>query len=292
MSANSETRRVESAVCAGCGTLCDDVVLIVEGDRARAERGLCERGEAWLRALGPLQSRAWIGRNEARLDTALERCRSLLREARAPWLVIGPRLGLEATRAAVRVAELARASILIAAEERFDPRAGIDGPDLSASRGEVSGSAELIILLRADPSRDLPRFMERHVLRRGDAREGTPRPRIVLVDTPRALESHATKEEADEVISLRPGDPERAALAWVRELAIEIEALFEAKAFEATELASPASDPADVDVDIHGHSESESETSAGESAAKRLARVILGAPHAHVYVSPTAARDR
>ena len=41
-------RSVEHTTCLGCGCACDDIVVVVDGDRIAEARNSCALGRAWF----------------------------------------------------------------------------------------------------------------------------------------------------------------------------------------------------------------------------------------------------
>lgn len=279
------SRVIEGAVCAGCATLCDDLRLEIQGETVRLASPACERAREWIRGLRPLAEKSPTSDGEpADLDAAIARAAELLRGARAPWVVLGPDLGLAATQEVFALAKATFAPVIFEPPEESDPRAGIDGADFAATRGDVAASAGVVIVLGADPDRDLPRFLELHAPPKL-ASDGAAR-RLVVVDVAGAPEANRTASRADEAIRLPPGDRARSMLGWVRSLAIEISAFRSAEAMSAPEVA-----PGEEGRIEHEVAEMSSGGGARDPATSRLARELLATPHSHFYIGREAAGD-
>jgi formylmethanofuran dehydrogenase subunit B len=139
---------VPEATCAGCGCLCDDIVL------NDMPVGTCPLGDAWF-DVGDRPPVARIDDREVSLDEAADAAAAILREARAPLVHGLPGTSCEAQRRAVALAEAAGAVI--------DVGAAAPSPigTSTATLGEIRDRAELVVLWRVDPLVTHPRLLER-----------------------------------------------------------------------------------------------------------------------------------
>lgn len=156
------------AVCAGCGCLCDDLLLDEPPYRPgepQVDTG-CRLGREWFatRVFGraPHARPAEVGGEPADLSAAAARAAELLRAARHPLVAGLERLTLEGQRALVEVADRTRADVGLAASEDPGARLSIHrdgGPFLTL--GEVRERVDCLVLWFVEPDRTHPRLLER-----------------------------------------------------------------------------------------------------------------------------------
>jgi formylmethanofuran dehydrogenase subunit B len=182
---------VRSAVCTRCGCACDDVDLVLEGERVVEARNACEPGRAWF--LEPPRedaAPALIEGREATAEEAVAAAAELLARARRPLVWGLVHAAAEAQRLAVELADRLHGVI--------DPAAGPNHPaavtafqewgEVNATLGEVARQRSLVVLWRAEPERTHPRLLERwgfepeasgdgRLIRLGPAAEGWELPR-------------------------------------------------------------------------------------------------------------------
>lgn len=159
----TDRRIIEDATCLGCACLCDDIGVVVEGDRIVEARNACEIGRGWYERapvdglVGPM-----IGGRPAPLDEALDRASGVLAAAKAP-VVFGLGATIEAQRIAVAIADRIGAAVA----PDFHGPAGHDAFQrfgaVGATLGEIRDRADLIVFDSAHWPRSLPRFLERFV---------------------------------------------------------------------------------------------------------------------------------
>lgn len=156
-------RRVEDAACLACGCLCDDIALVVEGDRVVAAENACPAGAAWFladHARADLPPAAIDGR-PATVDDALDRAAAILRAARAPAVLGLGWTGIDTQRAAVALADRLGARVDLGHDV---------GPTLAFQRvgrvtatlGEVRARADLVLFWDCDPLTTHPRHWGRY----------------------------------------------------------------------------------------------------------------------------------
>jgi formylmethanofuran dehydrogenase subunit B len=155
---------LDGAVCAGCGCLCDDIGLRFAAGKVASMERACELGQAWFRGLEPLAAEALVQGKAATLERAIAAAADLLRGARAPVIAGLCELTVEALREAVLLAESLPAVLAPHPALPGAARAGLDAPEVTATLGEVRGTADLVIFWRADPARTHPRHLERYSL--------------------------------------------------------------------------------------------------------------------------------
>ena len=167
--------------CAGCGLLCDDVVVseIADGVRVTPD---CPLGAAWFSARmraadGPA---ATINGQPVDVGDAVTRAGELLRAARRPLVHGFEDATVEDARAAVALAD--RLGALVATERLDGPWPGAPAIPLrgasTATLGEIRDRSRLVVIWREDPETTHPRLLERLGLGGGGGGERT----LVVVD--------------------------------------------------------------------------------------------------------------
>ena len=159
---SGSARVVENAVCLGCGCVCDDIGVVIEGGRITQARNACALGLRWF-GDGSLPGAVLGGRSNA-IEDVVGEIAELLRSARAPLVYLAPDLTSEAQRAAVAIADQLHAFVdgvtsatvsegILAAQRRG--RA-------SATLGEIRNRADVLVFWAVDPARSYPRFQSRY----------------------------------------------------------------------------------------------------------------------------------
>jgi len=155
-------RLIEDAVCPGCGCLCDDLTLVVEGDRIVETQGGCSRGKVWFEEGhdSPLNGPTILG-HAAGLETALDRGAEILAESRAPvvWGLAGSTI--EAQRVALAIADRIGAVVAIEGADPEFLQAFQRIGEVSATFGEIKDRADVIAYDAADPLFIPSRFRQR-----------------------------------------------------------------------------------------------------------------------------------
>ncbi len=146
-------------VCAGCGALCDDILL-------NKPNKLCSKGVDFMQKLPGFTGHAWSqGKAIAQVD-AIAQARQLLQDAKAPGIFGLTLITVEAVTAAV---ELARHLSTWLSPWPPDPIRfwGQHAPDLALSRAELEQAADLVLYLGFEQGVDAvqPRHRERHLSR-------------------------------------------------------------------------------------------------------------------------------
>lgn len=155
-----------SVTCLGCGCLCDDLTVTVDRGLIVESTRACPLGVAWLqdRQTDPAAPVATIEGVEADLSLALDRAVEMLARARAPVIFGLTSSSTETVRAALALADRARA------------RVWLDRPDSSVARisafqnqgrvtgtlGEVKNRADVVVFWGCDPITTHPRHWERY----------------------------------------------------------------------------------------------------------------------------------
>src|SRR2546428_10264284 len=97
-------RTVEHATCLGCGCACDDIAVVVDGDRIAEARNSCPLGRAWF-ADGSVPRETRSSGKTVAPDVALADAAKLLGRAERPLVYLAPDISCETQRAAVAVAD-------------------------------------------------------------------------------------------------------------------------------------------------------------------------------------------
>jgi formylmethanofuran dehydrogenase subunit B len=150
-------------ICAGCGLLCDDVVVAAQTEAVRV-RPECPLGAAWfadrMRGAAPA---ATVSGQPTDLDAALARAAELLRGARRPLIHGFDGATVEDARAGVALAD--RLGALIATDPVGAPWPGTPALALrgvsTATLGEIRDRARVVVIWREDPESTHPRLLER-----------------------------------------------------------------------------------------------------------------------------------
>jgi formylmethanofuran dehydrogenase subunit B len=176
--------------CAGCGLLCDDVVVsrIADGVRVTPD---CSLGAAWFFERMSLADRpaATIDGQPVDVDAAVARAGELLRAARRPLVHGFEGATVEDARAAVALAD--RLGALVATERLEGPWPGAPAIPLrgasTATLGEIRDRSRIVVIWREDPEITHPRLLERLRL------SSSPAERLLVVvdDRPTATAGRA-----------------------------------------------------------------------------------------------------
>ncbi|TWT29360.1 Formyltransferase/hydrolase complex Fhc subunit B [Posidoniimonas corsicana] len=193
-------------LCFGCGCLCDDLRVTVDGESALAEGLSCSLGREWLDRVA-----AWrpgpcvIEGREAPLAEAVARAADLLSAAHAPLVCGLAGAGTDAQRAAVGIAD--RLGGFVDWTTTPADAAAIESMQtvgaVGVSLGEIAQRADLVVFWQCDPASTHPRHFERYSLQ--PKSRWLPRGRadrkVVAVGDP----ASATAAEADSVVELPAG---------------------------------------------------------------------------------------
>jgi formylmethanofuran dehydrogenase subunit B len=198
--------------CAGCGVLCDDVIVQRAGDGVRFQPP-CDLGDEWFServrwaASAPA---AMIRGQPANLETALTRAAELLRGARRPLLHGFAGATVQDARAAIALAD--RLGALVATDDLDGAWPGAPAVPLrgasTATLGEIRDRSRLVVIWREDPVSTHPRLLDRLGFGAGGPGSRVGERMLVVVDdrdtptTRRAdLQLHWTAERDLEALS-------------------------------------------------------------------------------------------
>jgi formylmethanofuran dehydrogenase subunit B len=162
VSAREGPSAVDHVTCLGCGCACDDIRVVVQGNRIVEAQRACPLGVAWF-GDGVVPHKTSVGGRPVELAAAFDTAATLLVRAERPLVYIATELSCEAQRAAVAIADLLGAALdstsssvaqgTLAAQRRG--RA-------SATLGELRNRADLVVFWGVDPMDRYPRFAERY----------------------------------------------------------------------------------------------------------------------------------
>ena len=151
--------------CAGCGLLCDDVIVEESGYEVRL-RPRCQLGARWFseRWRPPADAPpATIDGHPAEIEAALMRAGELLRGARRPQLQGFAGATVEDARAALALAD--RLGALVTTRPSDGPWPGAPAAPLrgisTATLGEIRDRSRVVVIWREDPETTHPRLLER-----------------------------------------------------------------------------------------------------------------------------------
>src|SRR3989442_897981 len=126
-------RTVEHATCLGCGCACDDIAVVVDGDRIAEARNSCPLGRAWF-ADGSVPRETRSSGKTVAPDVALADAAKLLGRAERPLVYLAPDISCETQRAAVAVAE----RVAITPEDEVDALAFMRAVVLGRLTGDAT----------------------------------------------------------------------------------------------------------------------------------------------------------
>ncbi len=197
----------DHVVCAFCGCDCDDISVVVEGDRITQARNACVLGKAWFLSHGKPSDLpvARIKDRPASLEEGIEEAARCLAGARYPLIYGLSSTSCEAQRQSVALADLLGGCIDCCTSVCHGP----SGMALQAvgeptcTLGEVRNRADLVIYWGSNPGESHPRHMARYAV----TAKGMFIPRgrkdrtVVLVDVRRTPSAAA----ADIFLQIQPG---------------------------------------------------------------------------------------
>lgn len=154
---------MEHVTCLGCGCACDDIAVVVRGDRIAEARNACPLGARWFgdgAVPGEIRARG----TAASLDEALDAAASLLVGARRALVHLAPDISCETQRAALAIADHlhALADDVTSSTAAGGVLAGQRRGRAGATLGEIRNRADLILFWGVDPARRYPRFTTRY----------------------------------------------------------------------------------------------------------------------------------
>jgi formylmethanofuran dehydrogenase subunit B len=187
----AERVKLGPVTCAGCGLLCDDVILDLSAG-AVSLHPACRLGATWFservhRLAGTPD--ATIDGEPAGVEAALTRAAELLRGARRPLVYGFDGTTLEDARAAIALAD--RLGAVVMTDHLTGPWPGAPALPLrgasTATLGEIRDRSRVVVMWREDPETTHPRLVERL----GFVRDGS-RTLIVIDDRDTPTTARAT----------------------------------------------------------------------------------------------------
>ena len=210
------TRVVPHATCLGCGCACDDIEVVVLGDRIVEARRACPLGVAWF-GDGSVPSRAVVDGQDVDGPLAIEAVGRLLMDARRPLVYLAPELSCEAQREAIGLADGLRALLDTVSTDTVLPSilAMQERGRASATLGEVRSRADVLVWWGVDPDARYPRYPTRYAPQPSGqfVPDGRRSRRVIAVDVGDAR----GPADADVRVAVAPGD-EVATLVALRAL--------------------------------------------------------------------------
>ncbi len=206
---NSENQAIEvnHVVCRFCGCDCDDISIMVEGNRIIQVKGACALGRAWFLHHGQPSDlpAARIDGQPVALEQALEAAARHLAEARYPLVYGLSSTSCEAQRLATALAEVLGGCIDCCTSVCHGPSGiavqAVGEP--TCTLGEVKNRADLVNYWGSNPAESHPRHMARYaVTAKGMFIPRGRRDRTVVVVDVRPT---ASTRAADIFLQIQPG---------------------------------------------------------------------------------------
>jgi len=152
-----------NVTCLGCGCACDDIEVVVAGDRIVDARNACQLGRRWF-GDGQVPSAIRVDGADVGLAQAVSSAATRLCAAARPLVYLAPGLSCEAQREAVAVADLLRARLdsITSATALTGMLASQEHGWASATLGELRNRADVILFWGIDLEGRYPRFASRY----------------------------------------------------------------------------------------------------------------------------------
>ncbi|HEU4709646.1 MAG TPA: formylmethanofuran dehydrogenase subunit B, partial [Methylophilaceae bacterium] len=150
--------------CPGCGLLCDDVVIAVEGAKVVAKNNACSRSIAFFQQANSPINEPRISGKSALLEDALQKAAEILRVARQP-LIAGLGTEVYGMRAVLELADQTGATLdhMNSAANMRNVLAMQNSGWQTTTLTEVRNRADLVLIIGTDIVSRFPRFFERAV---------------------------------------------------------------------------------------------------------------------------------
>jgi formylmethanofuran dehydrogenase subunit B len=199
-------QQIDNVACTICGCVCDDLRIIVQGERVVSAEGACHLAEPWYLSQGTRQPPvAEIHGQPAEFESALDRAADILRAARAPLIYGLSRSNTEGQQAAIALADQVGAIIDTTASLGHAPAilALQEAGESTCTLGEVRNRADLVIFWGSNPVESHPRHFERYSADPpGEFLSGGRKDRTIAVVDVRPTASSAM---ADVFLQVEPG---------------------------------------------------------------------------------------
>jgi formylmethanofuran dehydrogenase subunit B len=152
-----------NVTCLGCGCACDDIEVVVAGDRIVEARNACQLGLRWF-GDGQVPSAIRVDGAHVSIEQAVSAAATRLCEAARPLVYLAPGLSCETQREAVSVADLLRARLDSITSSTALPftLASQEHGSASATLGEIRNRADLVVFWGIDLESRYPRFASRY----------------------------------------------------------------------------------------------------------------------------------
>lgn len=195
----------DHVTCLGCGCACDDVTVVVRGDRIAEARNACAIGAQWF-GDGGVPMRVRVNGRDTELQAALDTAAQILSSADGALVYLAGDISCETQRAAAAIADMLHgvlesltssttAPAILAAQRRGRT---------TATFGEIRNRADTIVFWGMDPAERYPRFASRYAPEPGglfvpNGRRGRT---VIAVD----IGTHRGPADADLRIALPTAD--------------------------------------------------------------------------------------
>jgi formylmethanofuran dehydrogenase subunit B len=179
-----------NVTCLGCGCACDDIEVVVAGERIVDARNACQLGRGWF-GDGHVPSAIRVDGTDVGLAQAVGSAAAWLCEAARPLVYLAPGLSCEAQREAVATADLLRARLdsVTSSTALASMLASQERGSASATLGEIRNRADVVMFWGVDLEARYPRFALRYAP--GPAGVHVPDGRrsrnVIAVDVGRAI---------------------------------------------------------------------------------------------------------
>jgi len=152
-----------TSTCLGCGCVCDDIQLHVEGNRIVEARNACSLGATWF-GDGSAPARVRVRGRDSSLADAITAGAGILSVASRPLIFLATDISCEVQRAAIAIADRVRGTIdtVTSATTRATLIAAQETGRVSATLGEIRNRADVIVFWGVDPAHRYPRFAARY----------------------------------------------------------------------------------------------------------------------------------
>lgn len=160
-------RVVADAACTFCGCVCDDIELVVQGERIVEARKACVLGKAWFlgHAAEPRPA-CLIEGQPAPVEEGIERAARILVQARYPLVYGLSDTTCEAQRRALAIADWLGGTVDTTTSVCHGPSgmAFQSVGEVTATLGEIRHRADLVIYWGGNPAESHPRHFTRYTL--------------------------------------------------------------------------------------------------------------------------------
>ena len=175
-----------TATCPFCGLLCDDLVVVPQGDLLLPLQGACERSRKAFAKLGTpaaAAATARVGGKVSSLEAAFDAAAVLLRQSQRP-LIGGLATDVAGMRATLTLARRIGAVVdhLGSSSKYRNLHVLQEAGWITTTLAEVKNRADLLMLIGDGWHTRFPRFVERALLPATDLTGSTLTRRIILLD--------------------------------------------------------------------------------------------------------------